>query len=82
MKALRQDYLALLIPVFDDPAEAEAHLQTIVEAVFALALDQWERNPDVWPPHRSYDVFREWFDVEFHSMVLDTVAGRIIKERY
>ena len=35
-----------------------------------------------WPVNRSYATFREWFDVEIHSIVLDASDDDIIGEAF
>src|SRR5687768_10634553 len=68
---LRTDCTAMLIAEFDDPAEAEAFIATIADDLFEMELDAWDRDPGSWPDDRSYETFREWFDIEIHSIVLD-----------
>jgi hypothetical protein len=33
------------------------------------------QDESTWPTERTYAAFREWFDVEVHSVVIDLVAG-------
>jgi hypothetical protein len=33
------------------------------------------RDEPAWPTDRTYALFRQWFDLEVHSVVLDLVAG-------
>ncbi len=47
-----------------------------------MELEAWERDPMNWPTDRSYDVFREWFDVEIHSIVVDTADDAMNWEEY
>ena len=77
---LRTDCTAILIPDFDDPGESEAFIATIAAELFEMELDAWDRDPQAWPVNRSYDTFREWFDVEIHSIVLDATDDDIIRE--
>jgi len=35
-----------------------------------------------WPDKITYEMFLEWFDVEFHSMVFDSLKDDIEKEPY
>ena len=79
---VRTDCTAILIPDFDDPAEAEAFIATIADDLFEMELDSWDRDPRTWPVNRSYAIFREWFDVEIHSIVLDASDDIIIREAY
>ncbi|HSH82471.1 MAG TPA: hypothetical protein VLA19_28405 [Herpetosiphonaceae bacterium] len=79
---VRTDCTAILIPDFDDPAEAEAFIATIAGDLFEMELDSWDRDPRTWPVNRSYAIFREWFDVEIHSIVLDASDDDLIREAY
>ncbi len=79
---LRRDCTAILLPEWDDPADAEAFIQDMFADVFAMELDAWHRDPQAWPAHRSYQIFREWFDVELHSLVLDAAVADITREAY
>jgi hypothetical protein len=36
----------------------------------------------MWPENKTYKMFQEWFDVEFHSMVFDLLQSDIEKEPY
>ena len=79
---LQRDCTAVLIPDFDDPAQAEAFIAAIASDLFELELDAWDRDPQSWPEDRSYQTFREWFDVEIHSIVLDASDDDITTEAW
>ncbi|MDP2902227.1 MAG: hypothetical protein Q8N96_03855, partial [Methylovulum sp.] len=38
---------------------------------FEHVLGTWILNEDEWPKKRTLKMFREWFDVEYRSMVWD-----------
>lgn len=77
---LRTDCTAILIPDFDAPAEAEAFIAAMADDLFEMELDSWDRDPRTWPVNRSYATFREWFDVEIHSIVFDAFGVEITRE--
>ena len=77
---VRSDCTTILIPEFDDPAESEAFIATIADDLFEKELDAWDRDPRTWPKSRDYHTFRDWFDVEIHSMVLDAINERMTRE--
>ena len=33
-----------------------------------------------WPGRLTYELFQRWFDVEVHSMIVDTVGGEIVDD--
>jgi len=82
LEELRRDCTAVLLPDVDNDAQAEAYLRRLAEELFAIELAAWELNEDDWPQQRDYTTFRAWFDVEFHSVVLDAVRAPIRRERY
>lgn len=70
---LREDCTTLLIPAFDSPDEADAYIKEMYADIFANELESWDTDPESWPDEPSFDMFSEWFDIEYHSMVFDTV---------
>ena len=77
---LRTDCTAILIPDFDAPAESEAFIAGFAVDLFEMELEAWDRDPATWPEDRSFETFREWFDVEIHSIVLDAADDDIVRE--
>jgi hypothetical protein len=47
------------------------------ETLFESELDGWYTDPELWPEKRTFKLFKEWFDVECHSVLVDTVGGGI-----
>ena len=60
-----------LLPEF----ELEEDLQEWVEDNFAwlfeFQLSGWTEDESAWPEHRDLKMFRAWFRVEVHNVVLD-----------
>ena len=50
--------------------------------LFEMELEGWYNDPSLWPKDRSLGVFREWFDLECHTVLIDTVVGDIFDEAY
>ena len=48
--------------------------------LFEAELEGWYTDPTLWPQDLTLQLFREWFDVECHSVLIDTVGGRIYDE--
>lgn len=78
LDSLRADSTVLLIPEFEEPEEGVAYIDEIYEQLFKMELASWYEDEDVWPKDRSLKAFWEWFDVEIHSMVIDTVDADIM----
>jgi hypothetical protein len=51
--------------------EITGWLKTNFEKVFRKELENWYTDEKKWPKNRTYQLFSEWFDVRFHSMVYD-----------
>lgn len=42
--------------------------------VFEQELEGWYTEPSLWPQKRTLKLFKEWFDVECHTCLIDTVG--------
>jgi hypothetical protein len=73
LEELRQDSTALLVPIFDTRAEVEEYIESIYQDLFETELCAWTLDEETWPQPTSYNLFKEWFELEIHSLVLDTV---------
>jgi hypothetical protein len=45
--------------------------------LFEAGLEGWYTNPTLWPNKRTFKLFQEWFGVECHTLLVDTVGGGI-----
>ena len=48
--------------------------------LFESELEGWYTDESLWPKKRDLKTFKEWFEVECHSVVLDTVGGQIFDD--
>jgi len=60
-----------LIPEYEDDVDALDLLAQGFDVIFEMELHSWYTDESVWPKHRSFAMFREWFIIEFHSVVED-----------
>jgi hypothetical protein len=60
-----------LIPDWDDDVQALAILAEGYEEIFERELYGWHTDESAWPKNRTFAMFREWFEFEFHSVVED-----------
>ncbi|MDE2040965.1 MAG: hypothetical protein KGI59_01060 [Patescibacteria group bacterium] len=70
-EVFQKDQRVLLIPEHDTPKEDRAYINTIWREIFDEELLGWSLNRSWWPKERTQKMFWQWFDVEFHSMVVD-----------
>jgi len=47
------------------------------KVLFESELEDWYTDEKLWPEKRDLKTFKEWFDVECHSVIMDTVGGEI-----
>lgn len=79
---LRNDCLSVLIPDFAHEEQATAYIQTIYRFLFEEMLFSWCTDDKLWPKQRSFRTFQQWFDIEMHSMIVDTVEDEIRREEF
>ena len=53
LDALRADSTVILLPEFDEPEEAVAHVDEIFDQLFRLELASWYEDESLWPQDRS-----------------------------
>jgi hypothetical protein len=66
-----------LIPEFESDAEAWEILEEVYAEVFERELEGWHTDEAAWPQNRTFVMFKEWFDIELHSVVEDLCAYEI-----
>lgn len=66
----------------DGKDAVERWVEANVEVLFESELKGWYTDPKLWPKPRDLESFQEWFDVEYHSVIIDTVRGEIQNEEF
>ena len=51
----------------------DPRIDEMYEKIFEMELGSWCDDRSLWPQDRSLKTFWEWFDVEIHSLVIDTL---------
>jgi len=74
------DCSVILLPEIDSDEHAEATLKDLFSDIFEVELSGWITDESAWPQSRTYEMFQEWFDVEFHSVVFDPFEDDIEKD--
>lgn len=75
LSEIQTDCTVILLPTFDEEDAAEAYLNEIYDDLFVSELASWYDDEALWPENRSLDLFLQWFEVEFHSMVFDVAES-------
>ncbi len=70
------DRETFLIPSFNSPVDPVDGTEDAIKWVekrwkmfFEHILKAWIQDESAWPPNRTLKMFREWFDVEYSSIV-------------
>jgi hypothetical protein len=71
---------AYLVPEFEDDNKAERVLKRVFSEVFERELFGWHTDETAWPKNRTFTMFRQWFQVELHSVVEDLCDYEIIDD--
>jgi hypothetical protein len=72
---MRTDRTAYLVPEILDKAAEQRTLRKFHKEIFDNELAAWTTDKSEWPKRRGFKTFLEWFDVEFHSAVVDLGKG-------
>lgn len=60
--------------------EARAWAILNAETLIMEFCDGWWADEKVWPKDIGPELLIEWFDLEYHSMIIDTCDAPIVKE--
>jgi len=69
-----------LIREKDSNEAIERWLSRNFDRIFVSQLEGWHTIESDWPAKRTYKLFKDWFEVEIHSMIFDLEDAEIIKE--
>ncbi len=61
----------------DGEKAVEKWIKRNYKALFEAELGSWYTDPGLWPSKRTLKLFKEWFNVEYHSVIEDTVGGEL-----
>jgi hypothetical protein len=77
-----QDRTVYLISEGDADGEGaiEAWIGVNFEMLFEMELNGWYTAESLWPEERTLSLFSEWFEVEYHSVIVDTVAEALLDD--
>ncbi len=67
--------------ISDDDADSKDTVELWIRdnclILFEEELSGWYTDPDLWPKNRTFKKFKEWFEVECHTVLVDTVGGEM-----
>lgn len=47
------------------------------ERLFESELEGWYTDTSLWPENRTWEMFCDRFEIEWHSVIIDTVDGAL-----
>lgn len=68
---VHEDTTVFLLPDEGFQEDQEELLKGFWEEIFEQVLWEWYTDAADWPEDRTYEKFRQWFDVKFHTGVVD-----------
>ena len=71
LEDVNQETTVYLLPVYESDAEMNMLLEQYYDLLFEEELSGWWMAKDDWPERRSLQTFNAWFEVDFHSVVVD-----------
>ncbi len=80
LSELRECPTTILIPEFDADEDADEFVRKNSETFFEGELLGIGVNKAYWPTSLSFELFKEWFEIEISSVVFDYVKKDIVKE--
>ncbi|MBW1815401.1 MAG: hypothetical protein JRJ39_17725 [Deltaproteobacteria bacterium] len=64
----------------DDAEKLEEWISLNFKQLFESELEDWYTDKKFWPKKRNRKTFDEWFEVQCHSMLIDTVGSKIVDD--
>ena len=64
----------------DDAEKLEEWISVNFKQLFESEIEDWYTDESLWPKNRNRKLFDEWFELECHSVLIDTVDGKIIDD--
>jgi len=71
LEDLREDNEVFLIPQHNDDTDSIKWMESRWSFLFEHMLMGWVDDELMWPQNRTLSMFREWFDIEIHTMAWD-----------
>ena len=67
----------VLLPEFEFEEDVQEWVEDNWSWLFELQLDAWTSDQSSWPAERDLRMFREWFRVDIHNIVVDVAEGDV-----
>jgi len=74
------EYSAYLMKDVDDEDELEKIIRKQYSKIFENELAGWSQDESEWPQKRSYEVFKEWFEIISSLTIFDTDTTLLVRD--
>lgn len=71
IEELRNDNEVFLIPQLSDHIKSVKWIESRWSYLFEHMLMGWVSDETIWPQERTLAMFKDWFDIETHTMAWD-----------
>jgi hypothetical protein len=72
-----EDSTVYLLPDSFDDTTNDKLLQQFYQRIFEEQLSDWHTDEESWPKKRDVALFKKWFELEFHTVILDLVGDSL-----
>jgi hypothetical protein len=79
---IRVDCTVIMIPEVHEAEEGIAYIDELAPTLFEMELASWVSDEAIWPKNRTLKMFWEWFEVEIHREVIDSVKEEIVNSHH
>jgi len=79
IESANQDRTVYLI-LENDAEKLEEWISLNFKELFESELEDWYTDESLWPKKRNRKIFNEWFEVQCHSVLIDTVGSKIVDD--
>lgn len=74
---INREPVVYLVPECESDEEFADWIAENFDDIFEEQLGGWWTDEKSWPSNRTLQLFYEWFDCRFRSLVLDVTPGRL-----
>lgn len=68
---------AFLLPEFGEEEDLLEWVEENHAWLFEFQLSSWTEDESAWPANRDLKMFREWFRIDIHTVVVDAADDEI-----
>jgi len=79
---LNRECSCCLLPEYDDNEQGREFILKNSQKIFEVELGAWDNSGEDWPEKLDRRLFKEFFDIEVHSELIDLMKGPIEREDF